>query len=63
MKDELKPAITEGDCHSVKISLSQLFPNLPSELDDHDISVLGLIYLLKTIAKLISFKKIFSKIC
>ena len=63
----MKLAITEDDYHSVKISLSQLFPNLPSELDDHDISVLGLIYiyiyLLKTIAKLISFKKIFSKIC
>lgn len=28
---------------SAKISLSQLFPDLPSELDDHDISVLGLI--------------------
>ena len=39
----LKLAITEDDYHSVKISLSQLFPNLPSELDDHDISVLGLI--------------------
>ena len=38
-----KLAITEDDYYSVKISLSQLFPNLPSELDDHDISVLGLI--------------------
>ena len=62
--ESLKLAITEDDYHSVKISLSQLFPNLPSELDDHDISVFrSHMYLLKTIAKLISFKKIFSKIC
>ena len=39
----LKLTITEYACHSVKISLSQLFPNLPSELYDHDIPVLGLI--------------------
>lgn len=39
----MKMAITKDVCHSVKISLSQLFPNLLSELDDHDISVLGFI--------------------
>ena len=47
----LKLAITEDGCHSVKISLSQLFPDLPSELDDRGISALGLMsYLLKAIA-------------
>ena len=59
----LKPAITEDGCHSVKISLSRPFPDLPPGPDGRGISALGLMsYLLKAIAKLSVFAKIFFKI-